>query len=68
MTTPYTNRIRALAPTCDPRHVEAYMRCECGTLDRLSPQRFVSEVGIAVSCIREGGLDMAERLAKSYGL
>lgn len=71
MTTPYTARIAALlnpADTIDPRHVEAYMRVEHSTLDGLSARRFASEVVIARQCIRDGGRDMAERIAQSFGL
>lgn len=68
MQTPYTAKIKEMAPGFDPRHVEAYMRSEHPTLDALSPRHFRSEVGIAVCCIVEGGLDMAERVAKSFGL
>jgi len=64
---PYASQIAPLAPRHDPRHVEAYMRCEHGTLDRLTPKMFAREVHMAVLCIQEGGTDAAERLAKSYG-
>lgn len=68
MSTPYTRIITTLAPGYDPRHVEAYMRVEHSTLDSLSNQRFRTEVSIARACIREGGLEMAERIAQSFGL
>lgn len=64
----YRDRIKNLAPGHDPRHIEAFMRVEFGTLDHLGPDRFRAEVAIAVACIEEGGIEMAERLAKSYGL
>lgn len=67
MTTPYAKQIQAIAPTYDPRHIEAFMRCENGTLDHLSPKAFAGEVTMAVLCIEEGGREQAERLAKSYG-
>ncbi len=51
----------------DPRWVEAYMRVEHSTLDHLTPARFAAEVRMAVACIEEGGEDMAERIAQSYG-
>ncbi len=50
----------------DPRHVEAFMRLECGTLDGLSRERFEVECRIAADCARTD-LDTAERLALSYG-
>jgi hypothetical protein len=64
----YQARIREIAPYCDPRHVEAYMRSEHSTLDHLPPEQFEREVRIAVGCIEQGGTDIAETLARSYGL
>lgn len=64
----YQDRIKAIAPTYDPRHIEAFMRSERGTLDDLSPARFRAEVKMAALCINEGGLEFAERIAKSFGL
>lgn len=64
----YRDRITQLAPTYDPRHIEAFMRSEHGTLDHLSPDTFAAEVAIAVMCIEDGGMEFGERLAKSYGL
>lgn len=64
----YQAQIKKLAPSHDPRHIEAFMRSEHGTLDALSPSRFRAEVKIAAMCVDEGGKDMAERIAKSYGL
>lgn len=64
----YQARIKEIAPTYDPRHIEAFMRSEHGTLDKLSPSRFKSEVRIACMCVDEGGQEMAEKIAKSYGL
>lgn len=65
----YQERIRQIVrDEFDPRHVEAYMRCEKGTLDGLSAHEFVKEAAIACACIAEGGTDAAEALAKTYGL
>lgn len=64
----YRTQIQQIAPTYDSRHVEAYMRSEHGTLDHLSPDAFAAEVVIAVLCIEEGGREMAERIARSFGL
>ena len=58
------NEIRGI----EPRHVEAYMRIEHSTLDGLSRRQFVHEVHVAVACIAEGGVAMAERVAQSQGL
>lgn len=52
----------------DPRHVEGYMRLEHSTLDGLTVYQFRKEVFISIACIKEGGLDMAESNAKSFGL
>lgn len=67
MATPYEHQIKPLAPSHDPRHIEAFMRSEHGTLDRLSPSRFRQEVRMAIACVNEGGIEFAEKLAKSYG-
>lgn len=69
MKTPYTDHIAALVgPGLDPRHVEAYMRIEHGTLDHLSPHAFEAEARVATECIALGGKAEAEALAASYGL
>jgi len=52
----------------DPRHIEAFMRTEHPTLDGLSSQQFDAEVAIGAECVRVGGHEMAERVAKSFGL
>lgn len=64
----YRNLIVQIAPSYDPRHVEAYMRSEHGTLDRLSSSQFATEVTMAVMCIEDGGTEAAESLARSFGL
>jgi hypothetical protein len=51
----------------DPRHIEAWMRVEHGTLDGLCKERFAKEVKIALDCIRESGIATSESLAKSMG-
>ena len=63
----YSERIKQLS-AFNPRHVEAYMRVERNTLDGLSARQFASEVRFAEECIREGGGELAERIAKSFGL
>lgn len=52
----------------DPRHVEAWMRLQHGTLDSLGPSEMESEVEIAALCIDHGGVDSSEELAQSFGL
>ena len=67
----YYQRIIASIPSArgfDPRHVEGYMRLQHDILSRLSKQQFTREVRLCVACIREGGLDAAERNAQSFGL
>ena len=70
----YTHAIReAIAKAgrvgaADPRHAEAWMRLEHGTLDALSPEQFQREVEIALACIAAGPLADSEALANSYGL
>lgn len=63
----YAATIRRLAPDHDPRHIEAWMRLEYGTLDHLSPQRFAEEVRLATLCIAACPIAESEELAKSYG-
>lgn len=64
----YAETIRSIAPSYDARHVEAYMRVEHDTLDSMPPGRFAAEVRIACACVDEGGVEMAERIARSLGL
>lgn len=52
----------------DPRHVEGYMRLQHSFLGELSKQMFAREVRLCVECIREGGIEAAERNAQSFGL
>mgnify|MGYP000945606879 CR=1 FL=1 len=52
----------------DPRHAEAWMRLEHGTLDALSPDQFQREVEIALQCIAAASAQENESLAESFGL
>jgi hypothetical protein len=52
----------------EPRHVEALMRLTYGVLDGLSPERFRTEVVLSVVDLGEMGVEVAEDLARSYGL
>ena len=63
----YRQRIQQIAPNHNPAHVEAFMRCEHGTLDALSAAEFIAEALIAAQCA-ESDPAMAEQLAQSYGL
>lgn len=67
----YYQRAIAAMPAArgfDPRHIEGYMRLQHDTLSRLTKRQFSREVRLCVECIREGGLDAAERNAQSFGL
>ena len=52
----------------DPRHIEGYIRLQHSILGDLSWAMIRREVKIALGCIEEGGQEMAERNAVSYGL
>lgn len=67
-TSRYADQIKKLAPTYDPRHIEAFMRVGHGTLDKLSTRQFRAEVKLSTQCIDSAGLQDAEDCAKSYGL
>lgn len=66
---PYHDQIVAVPASAgfDPRHIEAFMRVGYPTLDAFSKAKFAHEVKVAVDCIKECGVEMAERIAKSYG-
>jgi hypothetical protein len=64
----YRERIQALAPTHDPRLIEAFMRVGHSTLDGLSPNEFKREVRLSAACIDEAGVEFSEQIAKSVGL
>lgn len=64
----YAERIKKLAPQYDPRHIEGYMRLQYSTLDHLDSRTFAKEVKLCAMCVDEGGVEAAERNAKSYGL
>ena len=66
----YATIIRQCAPcigTRDPRHVEAYLRLQYGTLDALSRDMIRREARSIIGAI-DADPAMAERLAQSYGL
>jgi len=52
----------------DPRHVEAYMRLQYGSLGHVDRETFRREARIAIECIKITGVDDAEELAESFGL
>ena len=55
-------------PIFTPRHIEAYMRCEHGTLDALSLPAFEDAIVDACECIAVGGVPAAEQLAVAMGI
>ena len=66
----YQQIIKSIRPSLTVREcagVEAHMRCEYGTLDHLSRERFDLEITLAMACESEqpGYLAM---IAESYGL
>ena len=52
----------------DPRHLEGFIRLQYSTLGHLDWRTIRREVKLGVECIRVGGVDAAERNAKSFGL
>lgn len=52
----------------EPRHVEAWMRLEHGTLDALSRQQFDAEVLTCIQCCDAATREQSEHLAQSFGL
>lgn len=58
---------KGLIGVVDPRHVEAWMRLEWGTLDHLPREKFAEYVDVAIDCEKaEPGV--GESLAKTFGL
>jgi hypothetical protein len=55
-------------PDVDLRQVEAYMRLECGPIDRLSRTEFLNEVIVAIHCLDTAGPQRANQLAARLGL
>ena len=52
----------------DPRHIEGYVRLEYSIVNEMSWPAIRREVKISIGCIREGGIEAAERNAQSFGL
>ena len=52
----------------DPRHVEAQMRLEHSTLDRLSRGEFTETMYAALAAALDAGPEESEALAASFGL
>jgi len=52
----------------DPRHIEGYILLQYSTLSHLDWATIKREVKLCVACVREGGIEAAERNALSFGL
>ena len=52
----------------NPRHAEAWMRLEYGTLDHLGGPTWDRAIREALACMDASTADENENLAKSYGL
>jgi hypothetical protein len=63
----HRRRIERLVADCDPRHVEALVRLDFGTLDQLCAEPFRYEARGAAAVVR-ADLQLAERTARSIGL
>lgn len=63
----YATLIRQHDDKHDPRHIEAWMREEHGTLDNLSPTAFAQEVASAAELV-DADPDLSEQLAQMHGL
>lgn len=64
----YAETFKQLQPDHDPRHIEAFVRLEYGTLNHLPIETLRREAKIAAACIVAGGVENAERTAQSFGL
>jgi hypothetical protein len=52
----------------NPRHVEAWIRSECSTLDRLTASELKKLAIDAAQCADEAGEAFSEKLAQSFGI
>lgn len=52
----------------DPRHIEAYLRLQHGTLDHLSTDQMRDEIEVCVLCVDADGEAAAESLADTYAI
>ena len=65
----YQQRIADIVgPDYDPRHIEAFMRVQYGTLDHLPTDQFTADARFCSICVDEIGKEEAEKVARSYGL
>jgi hypothetical protein len=52
----------------DPRHLEGFIRLQYSTLGHLDWPTIRREVKLGIACIKQGGVEAAERNAQSFGL
>jgi len=52
----------------NPHHLKNYIQLQFSTLGHLDWPTIRREVKLGIACIKEGGIDAAERNAKSFGL
>ncbi len=64
----YDEMFRMFQPTYDPRHIQAYVLLEVQSLSGASEEKLRHEAQIAAACIDADGIQVAESLAKSFGL
>jgi hypothetical protein len=64
----YAGKISQIAPSEDPRHVEAWLRLGNQPLDRLTGAQFERDVAIAVNAMRRKPRALSETLARDVGL
>lgn len=65
--TAYAKIIHEIDPDVDPRHVEASMRLQYGTLSHLPRETFVEEIAVLKACERADP-GYGERVAQSLGM
>ena len=63
----YQQRIAAIVPNANARHVEAWMRSQYGVLDAMSLAHFEREVRLSADIAHEQP-ELSEQLAGSLGL
>ena len=65
----YQRRIAEIVgPNYDPRHIEAFMRVQYGTLDHLPADIFKADALFCTVCLDEIGKEEGEKVARSDGL
>ena len=60
--------ISKIDPQANQRHVFGYMLLPGYRFGDMTARKMNSEIRLSIACIKEGGVDAAERNAKSFGL